>query len=288
VFRTLEPGTEFQPNWHLEHIAHRLQQVAAGEIKRLIINVPPRSGKSLLASVAFPAWMLGRDPQKRIICVSYAEDLARKLSVDTRTVMQSPWFEELFPECRLYRRPRDLELVTSQRGARFAAGVGGSVLGRGADIIVVDDPIKAFNALSRAERQRVNEFYDNTLQTRLNQKLTGAIVIIMQRLHQDDLVGHVLERDPNGWTIVSVPAIETENRTYALSGVPGDHYRRAMGEVLHPDREPLEILDELRRDIGTMNFSAQYQQEPVPAGGNVIKREWLRYYDVPPRASRRS
>lgn len=238
AFRTLEPGTPFQPNWHLEHVADALQQVAAGEIRRLIINVPPRSGKSLLASVAFPAWVLGREPQKRIICVSYAEDLARKLSVDARTVMRSPWFEQLFPDCRLHRRPRDLELVTSQRGARFAAGVGGSVLGRGADLIVVDDPIKALDALSRAERQRVAEFYDNTLQTRLNQKLTGAIVIVMQRLHQDDLVGHVLERDPDGWTVVSVPAIETDDRTYRLSRVPGDLYRRAVGEVLHPDREP--------------------------------------------------
>lgn len=283
TFRTLEPGTEFKPNWHLEHVAYRLEQVAAGEIRRLIINVPPRSGKSLLASVAFPAWVLGRDPRKRIICVSYAEDLARKLSVDTRTVMRSQWFEALFRECRLHSRPRDLELVTSERGARFAAGVGGSVLGRGADIIVVDDPIKALDALSRAERQRVNEFYDNTLQTRLNQKLTGAIVIIMQRLHQDDLVGHVLERDPGGWTVVSVPAIETENRSYVLSRVPGDLHRRVVGDVLHPDREPQEILDQLRRDIGSMNFSAQYQQEPVPAGGNVIKREWLRYYDAPPR-----
>ena len=282
AFRTLEPGTPFQSNWHLEHVAHLLQQVANGVIRRLIINVPPRSGKSLMASVAFPAWVLGRDPSRRLICVSYAEDLARKLSVDTRSVMQSPWFERLFPDCRLYRRPRDVELVTSQRGARYAAGVGGAVLGRGADIIVVDDPIKALNALSRAERRRVNEFYDNTLQTRLNSKLTGAIVIIMQRLHQEDLVGHVLERDPEGWTVVSVPAIEHEDRAYALSSVPGDLYRRRVGEVLHPEREPLDLLDDLRRDIGTMNFSAQYQQAPVPPGGNVIKRAWLRDYGALP------
>lgn len=279
AFRTLEPGTAFQPNWHLEHLAHLLQSVAEGRIRRLIVNVPPRSGKSLMTSVAFPAWLLGHDPRRRVICVSYAEDLARKLSLDTRTVMQSPWFEALFPDCRLHRRPRDVELVTDQRGSRFAAGVGGAVLGRGADVIIFDDPIKALHAASQAERERVNAFYDSTLQTRLNQKRTGAIVIIMQRLHQDDLVGHVLARDPEGWTVASIPAIAPQDATYVLSAVPGHVHHRRAGEVLHPEREPRWVLDDVRRDIGPRPFSAQYQQQPIPPGGALIRSEWLRSYD---------
>jgi len=196
VFATLEPGTTYRHNWHLDHLAWFLERVARGEVNRGIINVPPRSGKSIMASVAFPAWVMGKDPTRRILAVSYAEEFARKLSLDTRRIMEAPWFEELFPQLQLVRgRQRTMELTTTQQGYRYAAGVGGAVLGRGADLIIVDDPIKAIDVVSEAERRRVAEFYDNTLVTRLNDKSAGAIVIIMQRLHQDDLVGHVLERD---------------------------------------------------------------------------------------------
>ena len=156
------------------------------------------------------------------------------------------------------------------------------MLGRGADLIIVDDPIKATDALSAAERRRVNEVYDNTLYTRLNDKQRGAIVIIMQRLHQDDLVGHVLERD--AWEVVSIPAIETTDRLYRLSDDPDHVYRRRAGEVLQESREPREILEQIRRSQGSLTFSAQYQQAPVPAEGNIVKREWLRHYKSPPSA----
>ena len=281
AFCTLEPGTAYQHNWHVDHLCWQLSRVARGELRRLILNVPPRSMKSITASVAFPAWVLGHDPTKRIICVSYAEDLARKLSVDTRTLLDSPWYRELFPGLQLAsKRPRNTELITSAQGYRFAAGVGGSVLGRGADLIIVDDPIKATDALSAAERRRVAEFYDNTLYTRLNDKRTGAIVLIMQRLHQDDLVGHVLERDD--WEVVAIPAIATEDRCYQLSDDPGHVYLRRAGEVLQDSREPRAVLEQIRRSQGSLTFSAQYQQAPVPAEGNIVKREWLRFYDEPP------
>ena len=186
-------GHGLQHNWHLDHLAWQLERVARGEVRRLIICVPPRSMKSITVSVAFTAWLLGHDPSKRIICASYADELARKLSLDTRTVLDSPWHQQVFPALRLTsRRPRGHELITTQHGYRLAVGMGGSILGRGADLIVVDDPIKATDVVSAAERRRVNDAFDRTLYTRLNNKKTGAIVIIMQRLHQDDLVGHVL------------------------------------------------------------------------------------------------
>jgi predicted phage terminase large subunit-like protein len=283
AFNTLEPGTAYQHNWHVDHLCWQLSRVARGEIRRLIINVPPRSMKSITASVAFPAWVLGHDPTKRIICVSYAEDLARKLSVDTRTLLDSPWYRELFPRLRLAsKRPRNTELITTQQGYRFAAGVGGAVLGRGADLIIVDDPIKATDALSAAQRRQCAEFYDNTLYTRLNDKRAGAIVIIMQRLHEDDLVGYVLEKDE--WEVVSIPAIETHTRTYRLGDDAGHLYRRCAGEVLQESREPRQVLEQIRRSQGSLTFSAQYQQAPVPAEGNIVKREWLRFYKDPPAA----
>lgn len=283
TFNTLEPGTLYQHNWHLDHLCWQLMRVERGEVRRLIINVPPRSMKSITASVAFPAWMMGRDPSKRIICVSYAEDLARKLSVDTRTIMMSDWYRGLFPRFEFAsKRPRDVELLTTEHGYRYAAGMNGSILGRGADLILIDDPIKATDALSQAERRRVNEAFDNTLRTRLNQKLTGAIVIIMQRLHEEDLVGHVLETD--NWEVVSIPAIATEDRSYRLSDNPEHWYHRRAGEVLHPVREPIEVLESVRRGQGSLTFSAQYQQSPLPLEGNIVKREWLRHYDERPEA----
>lgn len=277
VFATLEPGTTFAPNWHYETICWALSRVMRGEVRRLIINVPPRSGKSLIASVAWPLYMLGHDPTRRLICVSHTEDLARKFSVDRRTVAQSTWYRELFPAMQLAGlRPRDLELKTTRHGSTFAAGVGGAVLGRGADVIVVDDPIKALDALSVAERRRVAEFYDNTLLTRLNDKRHGAVVIVMQRLHQDDLVGHVLERDD--WEVVSLPAIAAEASVHPLSDTPGDVHHRAAGELLHAARESREVLEAVRRAQGSLTFQAQYLQDPVPPGGNVIRRAWLRFY----------
>lgn len=281
VFATLEPGTPYAPNWHLDHLAWQLTRVMRGEIRRLIINVPPRSGKSITVSVALPLFVLGHDPKRRIICVSHTEDLARKFSVDRRTVAQSLWYHRLFPDMGIAGpRPRDLELRTTQFGSCFAAGVGGAVLGRGADLIVVDDPIKALDALSRAERRRVTEFYDNTLLTRLNDKRTGAVVIVMQRLHEDDLVGHVLARDD--WEMVSLPAIATENSVHRLSDDADDVHSRRLGDVLHPEREPLTVLEQMRRAQGSLTFQAQYQQAPLPPGGNVIRREWLRFYDSEP------
>ena len=281
TFLTLEPGTAYQHNWHIDHLCWQLARVARGELRRLIITVPPRSMKLITVSVGFTAWLMGHDPTKRVICVSYAEDLARKLSVDARTLMTSPWYRALFPGLQFAsRQPRTMELVTTQQGYRFAAGMNGAILGRGADLIVIDDPIKATDALSQAERRRVNEAFDNTFYTRLNNKSTGAIVMIMQRLHEDDLVGHVLAS--GDWEVVAIPAIATEDRTYRLSDHPGDVYFRRAGEVLHASREPREILEGIRRAQGSLVFSAQYQQAPIPPEGNIIKREWLRSYDEPP------
>jgi predicted phage terminase large subunit-like protein len=283
VFRALEPGKTYHHNWHIEHIAWQLMRIARGEIKRLILNVPPRSMKSIMVSVGFTAWMLGHDPAKRIIAVSYSDELARKLAIDTWTVLQSDWYRTLFPALK----PRSAvqrrhDFVTSQHGCRFASGIGGALLGRGADLIVIDDPIKALDALWEAERRRVWEFYSGTLCTRLDDKQNGAIVIIMQRLQTDDLVGHLLDLEPDAWEVVSIPAIATADKTYRLSDTPGDTYFRRAGEVLHEEREPLPVLDEIRRAQGTLNFSAQYQQAPVPPGGNVIRRDWLRYYATRP------
>ena len=194
-FGDLNPQAAFAPNWHHEVIAAKLAAVQQGRIRRLIINLPPRHLKSLMASVAFPAWCLGHDPSAQILCVSYGQDLAEKFARDCRSIMMSPWYRRIFATRLAAQRSAVREFVTTRQGYRLATSTGGVLTGRGADIIIIDDPLKPDEALSVAQRKAANEWFDHTLYSRLNDKRHGAIVIIMQRLHEDDLVGHVLAQE---------------------------------------------------------------------------------------------
>lgn len=279
-FHTVSPGPSFLPNWHLEAIAYRLDQVVRGEIRRLIITLPPRSLKSICASVAFPAFVLGHNPSARLIAVSYSQDLTSKHARDCRLVMESGWYQQVFPGTRLDKRKNtEVEFETTARGYRLGTSVGGTLTGRGGDFIIIDDPTKPADAMSETKRATANEFFDTTLLSRLDSKTDGAIVIVMQRQHVDDLVGHVLEKGTE-WTILNLPAIADEPQAIALG--PDEVYRRAVGEVLHPEREPLSALMELKASMGSAAFSAQYQQQPVPREGNIVKREWFRAFSSPP------
>jgi hypothetical protein len=195
-FCELNPQAAFLPNWHIEVIAAKLAAVRAGKIRRLIINLPPRHLKSLLASIAFPAWCLGHDPSAQILCVSYAQELADKLARDCRSIMTSPWYRQIFPTRLAPHRQAVQEFITTRQGYRLATSTGGVLTGRGADLILIDDPLKPEEALSKARRDATNDWYANTLYSRLNDKCRGGIVIIMQRLHEDDLAGHVLGQEP--------------------------------------------------------------------------------------------
>lgn len=278
-FATLEPGRAFRDNWHIHHIGWQLKRVADGEVRRLAITIPPRHLKSICVTVAYTAWAMGHDPGLKVLAVSYSDELAHLHATAFRTVVESPWYRDLFPKFEV-ARARKSEVATTAHGFRYAASVGGSILGRGADLIVVDDPIKAQAALSAAERRRVKEFWDNTLYTRLNDKGRGAIVIVMQRLHDDDLVGHVTRKE--AWEVARIPAIETEDREYRVGPGEGDVHLRRAGDVIDPGRENATVLEQVRRTLGSMGFAAQYQQDPVPPDGNAVRREWLRFYDAEP------
>jgi hypothetical protein len=206
-FATLSPGQTFTPSWHIEAIAHRLESVRTGEIWRLIINMPPRSLKSITASVAFPAFALGRDPSRRILCVSYSADLAKKHANDFRALLEAPWYRSLFPETRIgpYKNS-ETEIELTRRGFRLATSVGGTLTGRGGDIIIIDDPLKPDDAHSETERTSANEWYANTLLSRLDDKRTGCIVIVAQRLHMDDLVGSSPRNPMSGRSSISPPS----------------------------------------------------------------------------------
>jgi len=278
AFYELNPQAAFAPASFLEQIAAKLEDCRKGKIKRLIVNLPPRSLKSHLASVVFPAWCLGHDPAMQIICASYGQDLADKFARDCRTVMMSPWYRQLFPNTCLIGRQSVADFTTTQSGNRMSTSVGGVLTGRGADMIIIDDPMKPDEALSETRRKAVNGWYDNTLVSRLNNKQAGCIIAIMQRLHQDDLVAHVMEQDD--WELLSFPAIAMVDEDVPIV-TPFDvrRFKRQAGEALHPEREPLNTLEQIRQTIGEYNFQSQYQQDPAPAGGAMIKTDWLKYYE---------
>jgi hypothetical protein len=279
IFPIVSPGSPFLPNWHVEAITYALTRVMRGEIKRLIITVPPRSLKSICASVAFPAFVLGHDPTRRIIEVSYSEGLARKHANDFRAVMRSLVYRRLFPNTRISAaKDTELEVMTTSRGFRYATSVGGTLTGRGGNLLILDDPLNALEASSDRARETLKQWYANTLLSRLDNKADDAIIVVTQRLHVDDLVGHLLEQD--GWTELSLPAIAEVEQVVPLG--PGRVHHRRLGELLHPEREPGWALDYIKRDIGSVNFAAQFQQQPVPPGGNLIKWAWFPVYDKPP------
>jgi predicted phage terminase large subunit-like protein len=285
AFTTLCPGQEFERSWHIEAIAYQLERVRRGEIARLIINMPPRSLKSIAASVAFPAFVLGLDPTRRFICVSYSGELAKKHSNDFRTVVESRWYRRAFPATKIgpYKNS-ETEIEFTARGFRLATSVGGTLTGRGGDIIVIDDPLKPDDAYSEAKRNAANEWFKSTLLSRLDDKRTGAIVIVMQRVHMDDLTGFVTSQSDD-WVILNLPAIAEADEDIPISAE--NVYHRKAGEALSPVREPLSVLESLRQQIGSDAFYAQYQQMPVPPGGAMIKRNWIERYDeLPPQQDR--
>jgi hypothetical protein len=191
AFATLAPGQDFDPSWHLKAIAYQLERLRRGEITRLIINMPPRSLKSVTASVAFPAFVLGHDPTRRIICVSYSGDLAKKHANDFRAVAEAAWYRDLFPGMRIGQKDSESEIELTARGFRLATSVGGTLTGRGGDLIIIDDPLKPDDAYSEVKRNSANEWFKNTLISRLDDKRSGAILVVMQRIHMDDLTGFV-------------------------------------------------------------------------------------------------
>lgn len=276
-FQVVSPGEPFIPNWHIDVLADYLMRVHRGEIKRLLITLPPRNLKSICVSVAFVAWLLGKDPTKRIITVSYGNELSAKLARDTRAVMESAWYRQVFPQTQLIRNA-ELDLETKQRGGRYATSVGGALTGRGGNLLIIDDPAKPQDMLSKVKREALKQWYDGTLYSRLDNKAEGAIILVMQRLHVDDLAAYVLPKE--SWIQLNLPAIAESEQIFDLAD--GRRIIRSAGSVLHEQREPMKILDGLRAMIGTYNFSAQYQQEPVPEEGNLVKWAWFQTYDRPP------
>lgn len=279
AFNVVDPGTLYHHGVHIDAIAWHLEQVASGSIRRLIITMPPRSLKSIAASIAFPAWLLGHDPTKQIVAVSYSDVLSEKLAIDCLRVLSSPWYQRLFPATRLARgQTRRADFATTRGGGRFSTTIGGTLTGRGGDIILIDDPHKPEDAVSDVKRTAVLDWFKSTLLSRQNDPANSAIILIQQRVHEDDLAGMLLEQ--GGWVHLDLQAIAEDRQVIDL-GWRGELIREP-GDLLHPERLSQAVLDERRAELGSYLFAAQYQQRPAPLGGGIVKWNWFKTYNEPP------
>jgi predicted phage terminase large subunit-like protein len=278
AFNIVNPSQQLVPTVAFFAMAQLLSDVIAGRVKRAIITVPPRSGKSLIASVALPAYILGQDPTRRVICASYSGELAAKFGRDCRMVMSHSSYRQIFPGTFIRGKNTEYEIETAGGGVRFSTSVGGTLTGRGGNYIIIDDPMKPDEAMSDLARERIWQWFVGTVGSRLDNKADDAIVVVMQRLHVDDLVGRLLE--VGGWRHLSIPAIAEFESTVPVG--PDRFVIRKRGDVLDPVREPREVLDQIKREIGTAAFEAQYLQAPVPLDGGIVKWSWFKLYREPP------
>jgi predicted phage terminase large subunit-like protein len=277
VFATINPGTEYENNWHIDLIADYLSAVERGTIKRLIINMPPRALKSVCASVAWPSWILGHSPTKRIMIASYTQSLSVKHSLDTRLVLNSEWYQALFPSTRISKKHNlKSKFMTTKHGFRMATSVGSMITGEGGDILVIDDPHNPSHIHSKTRRKSVIDWYEQTFATRLNNKATGAIVLVMQRLHEEDLAGHLLATDINGWTLLKIPIISKQNISYKIEN---NIYSYKEGEILQETRYNEELIDKITQEMGSINFAAQYLQEPISTTHSILQNTDLVFYE---------
>ncbi len=279
AFYTLNPSQPFIPNWHLEAIAEYLNALERCDIQRLIINMPPRSLKSLSSTVAWSAYLLGRNPAMRIITASYSSPISIKHATDVRGLVATDWFAQTFPKFALHPAQNEKhKFMTTQQGFRLATSVGGSLTGEGGDVIIIDDPLNPAQSMSKSSREAANHWFDHTLSSRLNNKRTGRMLLVMQRLHEQDLSGHLLRK--GGWEHLCLPAQAKAALQVRMGNVA---YEMQADELLQPERETIEVLKQLRLDLGSAAYNAQYLQSPLADDGLMVKKAWCEHvYDLLP------
>ena len=279
-FYTVNPGTKYLHNWHIDLMAEHLKACENGKIKRLIVNIPPRYLKSLCVSVAWPAWLLGHDPSRRIIVSSYSQFLSLKHSLDCRVVVNSSWYKRAFPSFAISSDQNEKsKFITSKRGFRMATSVGGSVTGEGGNFLIVDDPHNPTQIFSEVQRKAALDWFDKTFSSRLDDKKEGVFVVVMQRLHEDDLTGHLLAKQNSDWEQLILPA-KFDRKTIIEFGDVKKEIK--LGEFLHPEREGKEEVERAKIDFGSFAFNAQYQQNPLPANDGMIVPAWIKRYKTLP------
>lgn len=296
---TLYTKEDYESGWFNELICAELdnflKDVEAGKMPRLMIFAPPRSGKSELASRRFTAYALGKHPEYDIIATSYAADLAFRMSNDTKRIVSTPKYADVFPDTRLLTSQQARQQIATGKtdlwqtansdgllnaGSYKAAGVNGPITGQGAVIGLIDDPAKDYKTASSSTYQTaVKDWYDTTFFTRLNPKKNG-VIIILTRWHQLDLAGQLLAEDSSEWKVLSFPMLAEKVEYHEINGKK--YKLREPGDILFPERMPLKFVEKCRQR-GSLVWNALYQQRPTNKGGGVIKTDWFQYYQVLPK-----
>lgn len=272
IFKVIYPGTPFEYNWSIECISEYLQAVYDGEIKRLIINEPPRTLKSVQVAQIYPSWLLGRMPHHQLIGASYASKLAKRNVVHARKIITSEIYQSIFPDTKLATEAAE-HFTTTQNGQYMGAGVTGSITGFGADTLLIDDPLNPIEAASDTMRESTIEGIRSTLFSRYNDERTAKTIMIMQRVHDNDPTGNLMQDD--GWTLLKLPAEAKEHTVYQIRG---QKWVREAGQLLFEARLSKAVLTQKKQDLGTYNYAGQYDQSPVPLGGGEFKNGWMQYY----------
>jgi predicted phage terminase large subunit-like protein len=269
----LEPTTPYVPNWHVDAICAHLEAAAAGEISRLLINIPPRHMKTTLVSVMWPAWLWTHKPHLRFLTASYGANLAERDAVRARDLIRSPWYQQRWPLGIKNDVNRTNRYENTATGCRVATGVGGEATGEGGDVIIIDDPHKLEEAMSGPARARVIDWHDGTMSTRLNDPNTGVEVVVMQRHHERDLSGHLLDR--SGWTHLCLPSRYESRHPFVWPDDP----RTQDGELLWPEHVPETALAGIEHTMGSFRAAGQLQQRPAAAEGDLLNRRWWRFFE---------
>ena len=277
----LEPTTPLLWNWNHELECEYLEAMHLGQIRRLILNVPPRTAKSTICTICFPAWVWLRNPESRWLFGSYADDLARKFSIKRRNLMISDWYKRRWHKRFSLSADQNTQLSYSndKTGLMSSAGMLGSIVGEGGDYLVIDDPHNPTGIEGEKDRPKVLETFDGSWTTRLNNKKTGRILVVMQRLHDLDLTGHLLTR--GGYEHLEIKQ-EAEGYERHIFPISKEIHTREPGVLLQPERDGPTELEQVKRDLGDYGYSSQHQQSPVPREGGIIKEFWFKYYDALP------
>lgn len=267
-FPIIEPGQEFCDNWHLESIAEHLEAVSRGDIPNLVINIPPGCMKSILTSVCWPAWEWANDPTIRIMSASYGADLAIRDAAKTREIVNSDWYQANWPEVKIKAgSDQKTKYELTGGGWRMATSVGGRATGEHPDRKIVDDPHNAKQAESDAEREQALTWFDRTLSTR-GQSRGASTVVVMQRLHEQDITGHILS-DLSGYQHLCIPMEYDGVRRKTSLGYYDP--RKTKGELLWPKMFDDTSVTTLKQLLGSYGSAGQLQQDPTPATGGILK-----------------
>jgi predicted phage terminase large subunit-like protein len=273
AWHVIEPGKPFVDNWHLRVLCRKLEQVTRREIKRLIINVPPRSGKSSLVCVLWPVWTWLQDPTHQWLTISHSGTFATRDALKSRRLIQSPWFRARWGDRFTLTGDQNQKTryENDKRGYRIALGITGGITGEGGDTILLDDPMDREAAHSELERERANTTYDEAISTRLNEPATGAIVVIMQRLHELDTTGHLLSGDEH-WDHLCLPMEYDPAHPFLCD----DDERTEAGQALWPERFTPDVVTAMKARLGAYGFAGQGQQQPSPRGGGIWKAHYVK------------